>query len=98
MPQLKNSRRIASRSGMVEKITGSITNTYIFRTWGIPAAGVSASAREINVPIRKRPSGIHTRGSRNFSPESSRAASASPSRICDTAMENRIETAEPNAT
>ena len=36
-------------------------------------------------------------GSRNFSPEMSRAANAKANRICEIAMENRIATADPNA-
>jgi hypothetical protein len=34
-------------------------------------------------------------GSRNFSEDSSNAASAKPSKICETAIENRMDTREP---
>src|ERR1017187_1962670 len=55
------------------------------------------NAHAINVPSRNSARGSLMRGSRRGAPESSRATSASANRICDTAMENRIETADPNA-
>jgi hypothetical protein len=42
-------------------------------------------------------SGIQIGGIRNFSPDSRSDASASPRRICDAAIENRIATADPKA-
>src|ERR1017187_1948207 len=55
------------------------------------------NAHAINVPSRNSARGSLMRGSRRGAPESSRATSASAKRICEAAMENRIETADPNA-
>ena len=44
---------------------------------------------------RNSASGSQMRGMRSFSPESSSAASARASRICEAAMEIRMVTAEP---
>ena len=82
-------------SRSVEKTTSSVVNTNILRTWGNPAAGLGERAREIRVPNKNRPSGNQMRGSRMRPPESSSAASASPSRVSDAAMEKRMATAEP---
>jgi hypothetical protein len=41
-------------------------------------------------------SGSQIGGTRSFAPESSKAAMAKPSRICETAIENKIEMSEPH--
>jgi len=94
--QQRNKRRMTTMSRTVEKTTSNVVNTKILRTCGSPAAGSGESAREIRVPNRNRLSGSQMRGSRMRPPESNRAASASPKRICDAAMEKIMATAEPN--
>ena len=48
------------------------------------------------MPSTKSASGSLIGGNRSFSPESSSAARASARSDCEIAIENRIETAEPN--
>jgi hypothetical protein len=77
-------------------ITRTIAKTKNLRICGVPPCGSgetrTATAVAAKNTARGRPSG----GNSSFSPPSNRAASDKASRICDTAMENRIDAAEAN--
>ena len=60
-------------------------------SWMCPDA-----SNEIKVPARKSPSGSLIGGRRSFVDESNKAASASASKICETAIENRMERSAPH--
>jgi hypothetical protein len=53
------------------------------------------ASHEITVAAKNSASGNLTGGRRILSAESNKAARASPSRMCDAAMENRMEMMEP---
>ena len=63
----------------------------------MPNRGSGEKASATRVQPRNRPSGIEMRGHRSGNPERSSAASASASRIWETAMERRIATADADA-
>ena len=63
--------------------------------WGNPAAGSPENAKERMVPSKNNARGSLMGGSRNFSPEINRAATAKANKICEIAIENRIVTADP---
>ena len=54
------------------------------------------ASSEITVPAMKSASGSLMGGSRILFDESNRAASARASRICETAIENRMERSAPH--
>jgi hypothetical protein len=59
--------------------------------------GVTEASTAITVTTKNVMSGSRMGGNSSFWPESISSASDSDSRICESAMENRMQTAEPNA-
>ncbi len=59
--------------------------------WMCPEA-----SKETTVPARKSPKGSLMGGSRSLVDENSKAASARASKICETAIENRMERSAPH--
>ncbi len=54
------------------------------------------ASSETTVPARKSPNGSLMGGSRSLADENNKAASARASRICETAIENRMERSAPH--
>src|SRR5438477_3744836 len=93
--QNSTSRRTCFTLFRALQIRRSIVNTKNLRICGVPACGWPESSSARIVSAKNNPRGSRMGGNRRLSPESSRAAKARASKICEIAIEKRIETADP---